>query len=379
MDDSIVYRADSDSGEEYNYDSCELGDNLDLESNSGDNIDLAGETNGPLAPARIDARSALSCDREQCNESVHSNWEMLERNDFVDLNSEWLPPFISRQGVLVDTNNFEAVDYFKLFFPDTLVEHIMNETNRYGDKVKSEKCVGNDGSHRVKSWKPCDMDELSAFLGIQIAMGLCSKSSIDDYWATGAWLTYTPFTQVMGRNRFQILNSFFHFNNNENRLERGQDGYDPLFKLRPLLDITAPLYRQVYGPGQALSIDESMVAFKGRCFFKQYMPSKPTKWGIKAFMLADSKSFYCLKFIIYTGKKTFVIEEGNTLRSQIVFDLVDGLEGKGHIIYTDNYYTSIYTYSSLKVKNLGACGTILENSKGYPKELKKKKIKNEKR
>ena len=308
-------------------------------------------------------------------ESADSEWDVLDRRAFFELNRDWLTQFNSPQGVLVDTSNCEAVDYFKLFFPDDLIEYIMNETNRYGDNVKREKCAGDDGSCRLKRWKPCDMDEISAFLGLQIAMGLCSKSSVDDYWSTALWLTYTPFTSVMGRNRYQILNSFLHFNNNENRKERGQDGYDPLFKIRPLLDFTAPIYRQVYGPGQALSIDESMVAFKGRSFFKQYMPKKPTKWGLKAFMLADSRSYFCLKFIIYTGKKTFIIEEGNTLRSQIVLDLIDGLGGKGHIIYTDNFYTSVQTYTKLKLKGLGACGTILDNSKGYPKELKKKNFK----
>lgn len=43
MDDSIVSRYDSDSGEEYNYDSCDLEDNnnLDLESDSDGEIDFA--------------------------------------------------------------------------------------------------------------------------------------------------------------------------------------------------------------------------------------------------------------------------------------------------------------------------------------------------
>ena len=34
-----------------------------------------------------------------------------------------------------------------------------------------------------------------------------------------------------------------------------------VIKLEPLLDATAPIYSHVYGPSQALSIDESMVAF----------------------------------------------------------------------------------------------------------------------
>ena len=59
---SIVYRYDSDSGEEYNYDSCDLEDNnnLDLESDSDGEIDLAWEISAISSsnvPARIDDKT----------------------------------------------------------------------------------------------------------------------------------------------------------------------------------------------------------------------------------------------------------------------------------------------------------------------------------
>lgn len=41
-------------------------------------------------------------------------------------------------------------------------------------------------------------------------------------------------------------------------------------------------------PGRDLSVDESMVAHKGRTKHLQYMPAKPTKWGLKVWMLAES-------------------------------------------------------------------------------------------
>jgi len=46
-----------------------------------------------------------------------------------------------------------------------------------------------------------------------------------------------------------------------------------------------------------------MVAFRGRFAAKQYMPKKTTKWGIKAFSLADSSSGYVLNTIQYTGSE----------------------------------------------------------------------------
>ena len=67
----------------------------------------------------------------------------------------------------------------------------------------------------------------------------------------------------MSRNRFQLLQTFIHLNDNNNGVERGEDGYNPLFKIQTLLDITEPTYRQCFSPGQNLSIDESMIKFKG--------------------------------------------------------------------------------------------------------------------
>ena len=51
-----------------------------------------------------------------------------------------------------------------------------------------------------------------------------------------------------------------------------------------------------------MSIDESMIGFKGRLSFLQYMPKKPTKWGMKAYVLADSKTGYTYSWRLYTGK-----------------------------------------------------------------------------
>jgi len=41
-------------------------------------------------------------------------------------------------------------------------------------------------------------------------------------------------------------------------------------------------------PGQNLSVDESVVGFKGKVTFITYNPKKPTKWGIRIYVLADS-------------------------------------------------------------------------------------------
>lgn len=121
---------------------------------------------------------------------------------------------------------------------------------------------------------------MKAYVDLQVAMGINSKPELPDYWGT-YWLTANKFWDVMSQNRYQLLTAFLHFNDNDTRIPRGQEGYDPLFKVRPLLDITDARYISAYAPDKKLSIDESMIKFKGRIFCRQYLPAKPTKWGIK--------------------------------------------------------------------------------------------------
>ena len=54
--------------------------------------------------------------------------------------------------------------------------------------------------------------------------------------------------------------------------QRGEPGFDKLFTLRPLLNLLLPRFRDSYTPDQYLSIVESMISFKSRLSFLQYLP-----------------------------------------------------------------------------------------------------------
>ena len=44
-----------------------------------------------------------------------------------------------------------------------------------------------------------------------------------------------------------------------------------------------------------------MIGYKGRLSFIQYMPKKHTKWGVRAYVLADSNTRYMYNWYLYTG------------------------------------------------------------------------------
>ena len=62
-------------------------------------------------------------------------------------------------------------------------------------------------------------------------MGLVHQLDIKEYWTTDP-VTATPFfPSAMPRDRFLSLMTFLHLNDISQYGPRGQDGYDPLFKL----------------------------------------------------------------------------------------------------------------------------------------------------
>ena len=94
---------------------------------------------------------------------------------------------------------------------------------------------------------------------------------------------------------------YLHLNDSQKQPSRLSPEYDPLYKIRPFYDELIENFQKYYVPGQDISIDESIIGFKGRLSWIQYMPKKPTKWGIKSWVLAESDTGYAWNMSLYTG------------------------------------------------------------------------------
>ena len=55
-------------------------------------------------------------------------------------------------------------------------------------------------------------------------------------------------------------------------------------------------------PDPIISIDESMIPWRGRILFKQYIPEKAHKYGVKMYKLASTNG-YVWNYVIYTGEQ----------------------------------------------------------------------------
>lgn len=79
-------------------------------------------------------------------------------------------------------------------------------------------------------------------------------------------------------NMFEIIRHFLHFNNNNTMLDKDNQNFDRLHKIRPLVNHLNSKF-SIIQCRKCLSVDEQLCATKVRSYLKQYLPEKPHTWG----------------------------------------------------------------------------------------------------
>ena len=181
--------------------------------------------------------------------------------------------------------------FFMYFFTDDLLSLITNETSLFSTQKDPNKPL------------VIESDDIKKFVGICIIMSFVHLPSAKGYWnhVNGNKLVQ----QTMSENRFEKIKQFIHFGNNENVLPFSYPQHDRLFKLSPVIEKLKERF-QLISFKECLSIDEQICATKARSYLKQYLPSKPNKWGYKLFVLCGVSGF-SYDFEVYTG------QENNTM------------------------------------------------------------------
>ena len=143
-----------------------------------------------------------------------------------------------------------------------------------------------------------------------------------------------------------------------------------------MLELLVANFQASYAPTRNLAVDETMVGFRGRFGPKQYMPKKPTKYGIKAFTLAESEQGYILDILVYTGRDTLDHADSQYANlpqpARVVMDVTDKYLDKGHRLFVNRYYTSIPLAKALADRSTGFTGTVMKNRIDLPDQIRSK-------
>ena len=293
-------------------------------------------------------------------------------------------PFTAAPGPMhVPRADSSPLDFAKTFISDELVNLLVLETNRYADQwIESQRDYLTQKPYsRVHIWIKIGhttLEEMWAFLAIVINIGLVRKPTLFSYWdSVNPSQSTSWFIKHFNRDRFFLLLKFLHFADNQDQPPQNDPAHKT-YKIKPVVDYFNRKFKRHYKPSEDISIDESMVGYKGRTpHLRQYMPNKHhARFGIKLWCLCDSRSSYTVRVEVYKGVEEVRNEEGATYA--LVMRLIEGanLLHSGYHLGLDNYFSSPKLAIDLFGAHTTCTGTVRKNRKGLSPTVKSASLRN---
>lgn len=300
-------------------------------------------------------------DNEQTDETDAWNSDTASINDFLFDHTQI--------GVkLYGDLNSSPYEIFNQLWNNDIMELLVNSTNNYGKSLTSQARPKTRNS-RSSSFKETTRDEMQKFIGLCLLQGQIKVQNIRKLFSLDP-LNYHPiFSSMMTGRRFeQLLRCFSVHGGAEN-----PDANDRLQKIRSLLNICLRNFQDAYTPAKELSLDESLLLFRGRLSFRTYMKNKKTKYGIKFYELC-SYDGYVLNLDIYKGQGENGPDNNMTILERVVMKLMQPYVNKGYHLFMDNYYNSITLANRLLQNQTHVTGTLRSNRRGNPKVVVNKRL-----
>lgn len=272
--------------------------------------------------------------------------------------------FKEKTGLKINLQSNGELDFYKLLLTDDLIDLMVLETNLYAaQEINRHRPLRR--TSRYNAWTEVNAEEMKKFIGILYLMGIVRLPTIEHYWSCNVMYNFNGCKTVMSRNRFQMILRFWHFANNEEETTR-------LDKIMPLIDHLNDKMMEIYQPNRDLSIDESMMLWRGRLVFRQYIKNKRHKYGVKFYELCESGGLV-LRARIYSGE---AVDDDYDLgqTGAVVINLMEGLLGKGYRLFMDNYYNSFGLAKHMLEEKTYICGTLRSDRTANPVAVTKAKL-----
>ncbi|XP_044745115.1 piggyBac transposable element-derived protein 4 [Coccinella septempunctata] len=303
------------------------------------------------------------------NESVTENNE--DEGMWCEEASE-IPNFnfdVSQCGIKIDQmENMSPIDIFEKIWNDDVMNLLISSTNNYGAKLVVTNRPKTRNSRSLK-FLPVTKREMKRFIGLCLLQGMVKIPAIRKLFTYDPLYYHPIFLHILSGRRFeQILRCF-------NAVPEVFDTQDRLHKVRSIMDLVIQNSNSVYSPCEKLSLDESMLLFRGRLVFRQYIKNKKSKYGIKFYELTTHEGFI-LNLEIYQGRDGADPLPGNIPKTeQLVLRLLGPFLNKGHHVFMDNFYNSVSLSSELLKLRTHSTGTLRANRRGNPATIVRKKLK----
>ena len=204
-------------GSDDEFSDCELEEDLEDEDNTGDELPIPPS---PTQQATNTPTPASPTQQATTTPILPADWS-------TNLTSVSRSDFNSSVGPTVPVSE-KASEVFELMFTPSFMDTVVEQSNLYAKQVMGEE--------KYAAWEKITREELRAYIGFCILMGISHLPALDDYWSTDPTLHYSPIADRISRDRFREISRYLHFVDNTTLPERGSPGYDRLGKVRSVID-----------------------------------------------------------------------------------------------------------------------------------------------
>jgi len=189
-----------------------------------------------------------------------------------------IPPVIDNSGVqFAVENQADVMRYFDHFIPPEHIEIVVDQTNLYAQQQIAKMPRPVTKHALSEEWKPVTVIEMKKKNPwFDFCNWYSPKTKIGMYWSKRGIFQTPIFPQKMSRNRFQLIQKYLHFNEN-NAAGTNEERF---YKIRIILYTVVNNFRTNYIPDREISLDESMLGWRGRLRFRAHNPGKITKYGL---------------------------------------------------------------------------------------------------
>ena len=221
------------------------------------------------------------------------------------------------------------------------------------------------------TWHKTDRMEIEAFFGLHVLAGSLKAHHRCVRELYGLRDGINLFRATMSESRFEQLKACLRFDDTARR--NPEDKATPVSTLLQHFNKTV---LKIYTAGEHLTLDEMLIEFHGRVSFLQYVPSKPGKFGLKMYWVAETDTAIPLRCLLYIGRNTVneqSREEHGGHVPALVMDLMQAFLDGGRNLTTDNYFTSLKLALKLNERRTTLVGTLKHNSTCLPAAAKSTK------
>ena len=249
---------------------------------------------------------------------------------------------LSQDGQFLLESN-EPIDFFDAIFRKYEFMTLLNETKRY----RKQKHYDQAPYHY-----PCPTyEEIRCFIGLIMWTSLAQFPNRRAYFMDSEINKLPHFVKHTTRDRFEQLLRMLHFTNNEQIPECMPTAERFEAKLGNLPAAFNSNCKRYITPAKSLSIDEMMVKFYGKSVVRQYIKSKPTKYGVKLWALCCACCGFSLTQNMYLGSSV-----GSVSGRDVVIQLTEPYFDKGHVVYCDRFCSHLDLASYLRARKTGMVG-----------------------